>query len=98
MPTEPMYKCPNFQKCNAPKCPLDPDMSARIKLPEDPVCTLDKKTRMEVGKDLENKGLFSSELRSYKGWRNRSAEGRSKTLQNIAVFGAKTRFACRVQS
>ena len=93
-----MRKCPKFHNCSAPKCPLDVDMKRRIKLPEDPECTMDKKTRLEIGKDLDNFGLFPKELRSYKGWRNRSAEGRSKTLQNIAVFGAKTRFACRVQS
>ena len=33
-----MKKCPKFVKCNAPLCPLDPDVEQRVYVKGEPVC------------------------------------------------------------
>jgi hypothetical protein len=38
-----MEKCPRFQSCSIPKCPIDEDMNQRIELPKDPICPLRRK-------------------------------------------------------
>jgi len=32
-------KCPRFISCNAPLCPLDPELHKRIWIADEPVCT-----------------------------------------------------------
>jgi len=34
----PMYRCPRFERCAAPICPLDADWRKRSMLPGEPVC------------------------------------------------------------
>ena len=36
--TRVMKECPRFDKCNAPICPLDPDVLDRVHVKGDPVC------------------------------------------------------------
>lgn len=36
----PMERCPRYQRCSAPLCPLDPDLPRRVALKGDPVCSL----------------------------------------------------------
>ena len=36
--TQAMKECPRFDKCNAPICPLDPDVLDRVHVKGDPVC------------------------------------------------------------
>ena len=36
--TQAMKECPRFDKCNAPICPLDPDVLDRAHVKGDPVC------------------------------------------------------------
>ena len=36
--TQAMKECPRFDKCNAPICPLDPDVLDRVHIKGDPVC------------------------------------------------------------
>ncbi len=33
-------KCPKYQRCSAPLCPLDPDMDKRFYIKGDPICSL----------------------------------------------------------
>ena len=33
-------KCPKYQRCSAPLCPLDPDMNKRFYIKGDPICGL----------------------------------------------------------
>ena len=40
-----MQRCPRFDKCSIPKCPLDYWMSERVELAEDERCILRGKTR-----------------------------------------------------
>ena len=35
-----MRKCPRFESCNIPRCPLDHRMFERVELPEDEKCIL----------------------------------------------------------
>jgi len=35
-----IQRCPRFRKCDAPLCPLDPNLKLRIYLPGDPTCQL----------------------------------------------------------
>lgn len=41
----PMQACSRYAECSAPLCPLDPDISARIRIEEDPECGMAKATR-----------------------------------------------------
>lgn len=70
--TERMERCPNFDECSAPKCPLDEFISVRVSYPEDPICTLPKEKRMELGEDLPRHGLtykeFNGIISSYGSW------------------------------
>ena len=36
--THAMKECPRFEECNAPICPLDPDVLDRVYIKGDPVC------------------------------------------------------------
>ena len=36
--TQAMKECPRFEGCNAPICPLDPDVLDRVHVKGDPVC------------------------------------------------------------
>ena len=54
-------KCPSFDGCSSPKCPLDELQIQRVRLPEDPKCKATKKTRLLLGKDLPKRGLNSQE-------------------------------------
>lgn len=63
-----MKKCPRFHTCDVPKCPLDEDIDLRVKLPEDPKCTLPKSKRMKLGKDLPMRGMTKREFAGWRRW------------------------------
>ena len=67
---QPYEDCPNFNTCNAPKCPLDPDINTRIKYADEDKCKAQKKTRIAVAKKHPNvlpyNGLTGQEYNGYK--------------------------------
>lgn len=60
-----MDKCSRFDKCSAPKCPLEKYIVLRVAYPDEPKCAATKRTRFNIGKDLPNHGLTAREMRGY---------------------------------
>jgi len=60
-----MSKCPSFDGCSAPLCPLDKFIGQRTRLTKEPKCISTKRTRFNIGKDLPNLGLSAQELQGY---------------------------------
>lgn len=59
---ENMEKCPRFETCSIPKCPLDYFMKERSELPEDGQCPLRK--IITVGKRKKRiEGILSQKMR-----------------------------------
>lgn len=63
--TDRMEKCPSFEHCDAPRCPLDELYEHRVAYPEDPVCVAEKPTRYHLGKSLPRRGMFPIEWAAY---------------------------------
>ena len=60
---EPMIRCPRWQRCSAPICPLDPHKELRSgAVADEKRCTLGKAKRMELGALLPSRGLWPAEL------------------------------------
>ncbi len=59
--TQRMGRCPSFDTCSSPKCPLDEFTDTRIRYSDEPKCVATKKTRLLLGQDLKYKGLTSQE-------------------------------------
>jgi hypothetical protein len=66
----PARECPQFQKCNAPLCPLDPDVSHRHALPGEPRCRATRRTREAIAArypgELPTGGLKPKEVNADK--------------------------------
>jgi hypothetical protein len=58
---ENMKRCPKFESCSIPKCPLDKDMAERVELPEDEQCQLRRVT--EKKHKLRMTGILSAKMR-----------------------------------
>ena len=43
-----MEKCPRFQSCSVPKCPLDFLMPDRVRYTDEPVCTMSNRILEEI--------------------------------------------------
>lgn len=80
-----MNKCPKFNRCSAPICPLDIDYKKRVFVEGDLECTLSRDKRMRIGKNLPNKGLTAKELGGFKSWNKIPLERQ----QEIAKIGEK---------
>lgn len=80
-----MKKCPRFHTCDVPKCPLDEDIDLRVKLSEDPKCTLPKSKRMKLGKDLPMKGMTKREFVGWNKWQSISSKSKAETLKNLSA-------------
>ena len=67
-----MESCPQYDTCDAPKCPLDALYDVRVYARGDKRCTARKATRLALGAGLPNKGLkpreMSGILRYYGSW------------------------------
>ncbi len=50
-------RCPRFQGCDIPKCPLDFYMSDRVELPEDERCILRGERRSNRVKGIRSAGM-----------------------------------------
>lgn len=90
----PFERCPQFESCSAPRCPLDPDADGRDALPGEPKCLARRSTRLAIAADypelLPLRGLTHHELvresRSIAAksrWQNMSEESRAKRLANL---------------
>lgn len=52
-----MKKCPRFETCSIPKCPLDELMNERVELLEDDICILRAKHRTKRVKGIKSAGM-----------------------------------------
>ena len=81
----PMKQCPEFDGCSAPICPLDPGMHKRSgPFPGEPVCTLSKAKRLELGQSLPWRGLWPRELAGLKQWENATEVQRTEKGRQLA--------------
>jgi len=71
-----MQRCPRFQFCNAPICPLDYFQDERTKLEGDEKCVLAKSIRKRIGKGtaLKYQGMTRKEYAGMKIWNDKSDE------------------------
>ena len=85
----PYSECPSFLKCSCNKCPLDPDMSDKIRYPDEEKCKANKPTRVKIGEKYPNllpyKGLTSREWHGKKRWEALTPAERTR----IATAGLK---------
>ena len=59
---ENMKKCPRFEECSIPLCPLDMEMDKRVEMPEDAQCPL--RRIITIGKHKKRiKGILSARMR-----------------------------------
>lgn len=86
-----MKRCPRFQTCSVPSCPLDLKQDCRPVFPGEPRCRLSKEKRRALGKGtaLPYGGLTAREALGEKRWASLSDEERAATLDRLA----KTSFA-----
>lgn len=58
-----MKKCSHFDRCSSPLCPLDFYQKERMRLVDEPKCTMRKASRYRIGKNTElpYKGLTKQE-------------------------------------
>ena len=64
-----MMSCPNYETCNAPKCPLDELIDLRVFIPGESVCKARKGTRYRLaGTSLKTLGLTRKEYASMLNW------------------------------
>lgn len=55
-----LKRCPRFETCSIPKCPLDEDMQNRVELSDDEICILRAEHRTKRVKGIKSatmKGL-----------------------------------------
>lgn len=71
---QPYHECPRFEKCSAPKCPLDPDYHSRSpRLADEERCGVDKVIRLRIAmkyKDLCKLPYDGYKPREYIGLKN----------------------------
>ena len=60
-----MEKCPSFNSCDAPKCPLDEFYDDRVYYTGEPKCVATKRTRVQLGLNMEHFGLLPREYLGY---------------------------------
>ncbi|MFA5047985.1 MAG: hypothetical protein WC516_03015 [Patescibacteria group bacterium] len=78
-----MKRCPRFEHCSSPKCPLDYWQDDRIVLTGDEKCGVAKSIRMRIGKDTELplKGLTKREFLGRQQWEQKSESERRKFVE-----------------
>ena len=81
-----MEKCPQFNKCNAPICPLDAEWKDRVFVQGETKCKLGKTLRKRLGKDLPNGGLLSREYSSLKVWEGRGEKDKASRIAKLTPF------------
>lgn len=86
--TNPMKKCPRFEICSVPICPLDSGQDNRTYLKREPRCTLSKAIRHRIGvaAGLPRQGLTKSEWAAKERWRGISESERTRRTVNLRPF------------
>jgi len=77
-----MKKCPRFDRCNAPDCPLDLNLDKITRLKDEPKCDLPKRRRMKIaeGSTLMRRGMTKKEWGGYMSWQKLTpAQKRAKS-------------------
>jgi len=87
-------KCPRFDFCDVPKCPLDKNINLRVKLKEDEKCGLSKNRRVKIakGSDLPYQGMTKAEWVATKRFKSLTPEQKEKFIRNgrLALKKLKT--------
>lgn len=94
---ERMKKCPRFDTCSCPNCPLDQFYKSSFALPGEEKCKLSKKLRQKIGSDLPWKGLTPKELAGVLGWMKKSENSKLKIRNILHSKGSNTQFAPRIK-
>ncbi len=78
-----MRKCPRFQFCNAPKCPLDYFRKERVELAGDDKCKAPKSIRKKIGKGtkLQYQGMTPREWAGMIVWKGKSNEEKERIIE-----------------
>lgn len=91
-----MRRCPQWQTCSAPDCPLDPKYMQRGKRQKgEPVCRAQKPTRLRVAAEAEADGLTTrfGGLTSREAASKRSWEAKTPEQQEAAISRGKKALA-----
>ncbi len=91
----PMYECPSFNVCAAPKCPLDQDIDLRSnRLPGEEKCRSHKPTRVRIGSKYPNLlpygGLTKREYNGKKAWEGKDSAQREIIVERLAKWKKST--------
>lgn len=83
-----MQRCPRFQRCGAPACPLDLHADRRVVLPTDPVCGLPRAKRLALaaGTPLPHVGLTPQEWKRQQAWAKLPEEERARRKARLERF------------
>ena len=72
----PYHECPSFVRCSCNKCPLDPDIDIRVKLPDEEKCRASKPTKIKIGSKypelLPFGGLTKRQFLGKKHWEDKT--------------------------
>lgn len=89
---EPMIRCPRWDRCSAPICPLDPQKGMRTGSGTgELVCRLPKAKRLELGALLPWRGLWPRELGQTRRREQESEEVRAEKGRQLAAGRRKGR-------
>ena len=82
----PMELCPNFLKCSANLCPLDPEIEERPYVRGDDKCRANKPTRAKIAANfpelLPLKGFTRREASGMRSWANRDPKEKKKFVES----------------
>lgn len=78
-----LAKCPRFQSCDAPICPLDYYQSSRVYEEGDKKCDMEKGVRVRIGKgtELKYQGMTKPEWAGKMSWENKSEEEKQAIIE-----------------
>lgn len=85
-----MMKCPRFESCSAPICPLDTLQKLRDYRSGESKCTLSKTIRRRIGRTagLEHEGLTKSEWVAEQRWGAMTDNERKQRTAHLRRFSA----------
>jgi len=83
-----MRRCPRFDRCSVAICPLDLLQDSRTRLAEEPVCTLPKSRRLQIGQgtELPIQGLKKQEWAAHIRWESLTEAERQCRMAKLAPF------------
>ena len=83
-----MSRCPRFNKCSVPICPLDLLQDLRNQLQDEPTCTFPKSRRYRIGKNtnLPREGLTKKEWAAKVRWQSLTEDERECRIANLKPY------------